>query len=64
MKSLSSDVIAEYEKGISTVVNVQEVSQGGQTSITASVDASADKPPRKKSKTERWITPASSGYLM
>ena len=60
-KSLSLDVIAEYEKGLSTVVNVHKVSQGGQTSITASVDVGANEPPRKKSKTDRWITPSSSG---
>ena len=28
-KSLSSDVISEYDKGLSTVVNIHEISQGG-----------------------------------
>ena len=48
-KSLSSDVITEYEKGLSIVVNVHEVAQGGQTSITTSVDVG---PPRKRSRIE------------
>ena len=60
-KSLSSDVISEYDKGLSTVVNIHEISQGGQKSITASVDVDANELPRKKSRTERWITPSSSG---
>lgn len=62
-RSLSLDVISEYEKGIATEINVQESSRGGQTSVTAVVDRKEDTPPSKKSKTERWITPSSSGYF-
>ena len=52
------DIIAEYEKGLSTVVNVHKVSQGGQTSITAFVVVGANEPPRKKSKTDGCLNSA------
>lgn len=59
-KSLSMDVIDEYEKGVSMVVKIQESSLGGQTSLTA-VDVNDDRPQRKMSRTERWIAPSSLG---
>ena len=59
-KSLSSDVISEYDKGLSTVVNIHEIFQG-QKSITATVDVDANELPQKRSRTERWIIPNSSG---
>lgn len=60
-KSLSLEVIAEYEKGASMAVTIEKSCIGGQTSVTAAVDVGEDEPQRKKPKTERWITPTSPG---
>ena len=62
-KSLSLEVIAEYEKGVSMAVTTEESCLGGQISVTAAVDVHVgeDEPQRKKPKTERWITPSSLG---